>query len=170
MALSKNEQPITSQLSQAIKDMRDFCVDQQPSVSNPADREQYENLFHRVEILATKANTEGYFDYEHTNLHKTLTDFLAENNISDLVKKYYSIPIFWKRKLFGARTESKIRNGNIIAGGSIVAGGNIIVGTNQINTTAKNEREWYERPFGKIVIGVFISTIVAGIVFSLGWN
>jgi len=92
MPLSFNEPRITDQLSQAIKEMRDFLL------NNPSDEEYYKMLYDKINKLTLKAKTEGWFGYEHKNPHKILIDFLNSNNVSELVLKHYSIPI-WSRKL-----------------------------------------------------------------------
>jgi len=53
MPLSFNEPRITDQLSQAIKEMRDFLL------NNPSDREYYKMLYNKIDKLTLRANTEG---------------------------------------------------------------------------------------------------------------
>ena len=105
MPLNINELPIINQLSQAIKEMRDFLLD------NPSDKERYKILYDKITKLTIKANTEGYYNYKHNNPYKTLSDFLKKNNIPKLVIKYYSIPPAWSRSLIKQSKLTKVIKG-----------------------------------------------------------
>lgn len=105
MPLSFNEPSITDQLSQFIRKMRDFLL------NNPSDDDYYKMLYGKIDELAIKIKTEGWSGYEHKNPHRTLNDFLNNNNIPELVIKYYSVPI-WNRKLIRqTKTEKTIKSG-----------------------------------------------------------
>ena len=95
MPLTPNEQPITSQLLSAIKDMRDFLLDA-PVVTKFSDVEKYNNLYIKIDKLSIKTLAEGYVGYEHNNPHKTLAEFLNTRETSKQILKYYSEPIFKK--------------------------------------------------------------------------
>lgn len=62
----------------------------------------------KIDKLSLKVKTEGWSGYEHKNPHKTLIDFLNSNNVSELVLKYYSIPI-WSRKLIKQSKSEKTK-------------------------------------------------------------
>jgi len=110
MPLSFNEPPIIDQLSQAIKKMRNFLI--YGDLFN--EGEYYETLYREISKLTIKAKTEGYYNYEHKNPHKTLYDFLKNDNIPALIEKYYSVPT-WSRKLIKqSRTEKTMRGGKKI--------------------------------------------------------
>lgn len=95
MPLTPNEQPITSQLLSAIKDMRNFFLDT-PVVTNFSDVGKYKNLYIQISKLSIKTLAEGYIGYEHGNPHKTLAEFLNTGETSKQILKYYSEPIFKK--------------------------------------------------------------------------
>lgn len=95
MPLTSNEQPITSQLISAIKDMRDFLLDT-PIVTNFPAVEKYKNLYIQISKLSIKTLAEGYVGYEHSNPHKTLSEFFNSGVISEQVLKYYREPVFKK--------------------------------------------------------------------------
>ncbi len=103
MPLSNSPQRITDQLSRSIKEMRDFLL------NNPSDEEYYKTLYNKIDKLTIKAKTEGWFGYEHRNSHKTLADFLKNGNISELVIKYYSIPILSKKLVKQSKPEKTKR-------------------------------------------------------------
>lgn len=103
MPLTPNEQPITSQLLSAIKDMRDFLL------ANPSNENYYKILYEKIEKLNILAKTEGWIGYEHKNPHKTLRELLEKNNVSELVIDYYSIPLPLSRKLINPSTGKKFK-------------------------------------------------------------
>lgn len=105
MPLSNSPQRIIDQLSHSIKEMRDFLL------NNPSDEEYYKILYEKINKLTVKANTEGYYNYKHSNPYKTLSDFLNKNNTLILVKKYYSIPIWSKKLIKQSKIEKTIRGG-----------------------------------------------------------
>lgn len=112
MTVGSSQHHITKQLSQAIREMRDFLL------NNPSngvrmnynykdnkffktdDRVRYKILYNDINKLIVKANTEGYHSYKHKNPHRTLSDFLKQGDVSILVLKYYSIPYTGKIKRF----------------------------------------------------------------------
>ena len=77
---------IKDQLSQAIGEMADFLW------KNPSDVEYYKTLRDKIDGLTLKAKREGYFGYEHNNPHRTLSEFLNQNNTNNLIQKYYLDP------------------------------------------------------------------------------
>lgn len=103
MSLNINKQSITDQLSQALKKMRDFLL------ANPSDEDYYKTLYNTIEKLNISAKTEGWFNYEHKNSHRTLREFLDNKNVSELIIKYYSIPSSWSRKLINSSKEESKR-------------------------------------------------------------
>lgn len=111
MPLSKNEQYITSQLSQAIREMRDFLLDN-PMVTNHTDTEKYKNLYIQISKLSIKTLAEGYIGYEHSNPHKTLTEFLSTRETNKQILKYYSEPIL-KKDIIPKNKVLKIVDGTI---------------------------------------------------------
>lgn len=78
-------------------------------LTNPSDENYYKTLYGIIEKLNISAKTEGWFNYEHKNPHKTLREFLDNNNVSELVIKYYSIPPSWSRELINSSKWEKIK-------------------------------------------------------------
>lgn len=111
MSLTLNEQPITSQLLSAIKDMRDFLLDT-PVVTNFSDAGKYKNLYIQISKLSIKTLAEGYVGYEHSNPHKTLAEFLNTRETNKQILKYYSEPIF-KKDIIKKNRILKIVDGTI---------------------------------------------------------
>lgn len=105
MSLNINEPPVENQLPQAIKKMRDFLL------ARPTDREYYKTLYDSIDNLVVKAITEDWLGYQHKNPYKTLTDFLNNNNTSNLVVKYYSIPILRKELIKQSGVKKIIKGG-----------------------------------------------------------
>ncbi len=105
--LTEQPQLITVLLERAIREMVDFLLDDS-SLNNVSDKEQYENLYNRINKLTLKANTEGYFNYSHDNPHKTLADFLNTDDENDLIFEYYKIPT-WTRKIMEQSAGKKIK-------------------------------------------------------------
>lgn len=103
MSLNINEPPIENQLPQTIRKMRDFLLD------SPTDKEYYKTLYDSIDNLVVKATTEGWLGYQHKNPYKTLTDFLSNNDTSNLVVKYYSIPVFRKELIKQSGTKKIIK-------------------------------------------------------------
>ncbi len=95
MPLTPQQQHITVQLSQVIKEMRDFLLNN-PMVTNSSDVEKYKNLYIQISKLSVQTLAEGYVGYEHSNPYKTLTEFLNAGETNKQILKYYSEPIFKK--------------------------------------------------------------------------
>lgn len=117
MSLTFNEQPATSQLLSAIKDMRDFLLDT-PVVSNFSDVEKYNNLYVQISKLSIKTLAEGYVGYKHNNPHKTLSGFLNSGVVGEQVLKYYTEPVF-KKDIIKKNAVLKIVDGTIKRAGRI---------------------------------------------------
>lgn len=103
MSLNINEPQIENQLLQVISKMRDFLL------NNPTNEKYYKVLYSDIDKLTIKAETEGWFGYQHKNPHKILVDFLGNNNASNLVVKYYSIPVLRKELIKQSRTKKVMR-------------------------------------------------------------
>ena len=95
MPLTPQPQHITVQLSQVIKEMRYFLLNN-PMVTNSSDVEKYKNLYIQISKLSVQTLAEGYVGYEHSNPYKTLTEFLNAGEINKQILKYYWEPIFKK--------------------------------------------------------------------------
>ena len=117
MSLTQNEQPITSQLLSAMKEMRDFLLDN-PIATNSSDLQKYENLYTKINTLSIKTLAEGYVGYKHNNPHKTLSEFLNSGVISEQVLKYYTEPVF-KKDIIKKNAVLKIVDGTIKRAGRI---------------------------------------------------
>ena len=105
MSLNINEPPVENQLPQAIRKMRDFLL------TRPMDKEYYKTLYDSIDNLVVKATTEGWFGYQHKNPYKVLADFLNNNNASNLVVKYYSIPTLRKELIKQSGAKKVIKGG-----------------------------------------------------------
>jgi len=105
MPLNFTPQLTIERLPQAIKEMRDFLL------NNPSSEEYYERLYDEIAILTIKARTEGYYNYKHRNSYKTLLDFLNQNNTAKLVEKYYSIPVWSKKLIKQPKIKKIVRSG-----------------------------------------------------------
>lgn len=105
MSLNLTPQPICEQLSQAIREMRNFLLD------NPTDGDYYNMLYVKIDKLSIRTKTEGWFDYEHRNPHETLTDFLNSGDVHELVIKYYSIPPLGRKLIKQTKAEKIISGG-----------------------------------------------------------
>ncbi len=96
---------IKDQLSQAIGEMGDFLS------KNPSDEKYYKILCEKIDGLTLKAKREGYFGYEHNNPHRTLTEFLNQDNTESLILKYYSNPTLTKVFVKQPRLTKVIKGG-----------------------------------------------------------
>jgi hypothetical protein len=105
MPLTEQPRLITDQLSQAIREMGDFLLE------NPFDGEHYKILYEKIDRLTLKAKREGYFDYKHDNQNRTLTEFLNQGDTKNLILKYYSLPSSWKRVLIKQPKLTKVIRG-----------------------------------------------------------
>ena len=117
MPLTLNEQPITSQLLFAIKDMRDFLLDT-PVVTKFSDVGKYKNLYIKIGKLSIKTLAEGYVGYKHNNPHKNLSDFLNSGVVGEQVLTYYTEPVF-KKDIVKKNAALKIVDGTIKRAGRI---------------------------------------------------
>lgn len=121
MPLTYNEQLITIQLENAIKEMYDFLLALgNPNAINLNDEKIYAEHYAKIGKLSIKVRAEGYKGYEHKNPHKTLGEFLKSGKINDFVLKFYSKPVF-EREIIKKPLALKVIDGTIKRGNKIAS-------------------------------------------------
>lgn len=126
-----------------------------------------ENLGLKAKALAENIGRIWHQGNYHSNikldiLYSELRDFCY------LVVDFNNIGFSLNKRFFNMEKQENIK---IMAGGNITAGGDIVVGGKKEVGFFNNKNEsLYNKPAGKIIIGVIIGLIVAGIVYFLGWG